>query len=222
MKRRSAFGAFAVSVAACLTLTASARASKDAFVSVPLIVSLRDLATDGILSDGGTYTDGLQNVRAALVANTNGNLVFDTNDGSGDGGRRLFLNFQGQPTGTPLPSAVAFPIDVFLGTLPVVTNATDNLQIMSAGQTLQRRARWAWVDGAFQYSVRWDGPENGHSFLNVHCDADDGAVGPTHCTRWTVTPGGIAGLYSIPAKGREIDTYYAAVTMPFSMTLLKK
>jgi len=208
----------------CLALNLTVLAAKPpSYVSVPLIVTLRDIAaTDGILSDGGPYTDGQQNVRAVLVATINGNLVFDTNDSAPtDGGRRIFLDFHGQTT--PFPSDVPVPIDVFLGTISVSgQEPSDNLQIMHAGQTLQRRARFAWVDGAVQYSVRWDGPENGHSFLNFHCDADDGAVNPTHCTQWTVTPAGAAGLYSIPSKGKEVDSFYGNVSMPFSMTLLRK
>jgi len=209
--------------AAGLSGTATVKAVKPSpFVEVSVIVSFQNAPADGVKSDGGAYTDGQQNVRAVLLANSNGNFVFDTNDGNGDGGRRLYLDFNGQTT--PFLSATPIPIDVFLGTLAINGgDPSDNLQFMHVGQTLQRRARWAWVEGAVQYSLRWDGPENDyHSFLNVLCDVDDGAVSPTHCTKWTVTPGGIAGLYSFPAKGKEIDTYYGRVTMPFAMTLIKK
>ena len=225
MNRGSLLACYALAVAATLIdgATVGAASKPVTYVSVPLLVSLRDAAaTDGVLSDnGGFYTDGQQNVKAVLVANINGNFVFDTNDQSNiDGGRRLVLDFHGQPN-LPFAAPVPFPVDVFLGSLPVNSTDTDNLQTMRAGETHQRRTRLAWVDGDQQYSLRWDGPENGHTFLSFHCDIDDGAVTP-HCTQWTVTPDGIAGLYSVPTKGKTVDTYYGAYSMPFSMTLLKK
>ena len=187
-----------------------------------MIVSLSDLTADGVLSDNGTYTSGQQNVRAVLLANTNGNFVFDTNDQSGiDGGRRLVLDFRGQST--PFPSAVAFPVDAFIGTLPVdvnTPNPLDNLQTMRAGDTLQRRARLAWVDGSKQYSLRWDGSDNGHTFLSVSCVSETTGVKPV-CKEWTVTSAGPVGLYSIPTKGRDIETAYPDVSMPFTMTLIR-
>jgi hypothetical protein len=100
-------------------------------------------------------------------------------------------------------------------------NPSDNLKFMHAGQSLQRRARFAWVDGSLQYSLRWDGPENLHTFLNFQCDVDNGAASP-QCTQWTVTPQGLAGLYSTPAKNQNGDTYYGSYSMPFAMTLFKK
>jgi len=223
MKRRVFLSGLMSTAGACLALSVTAGAAKPpSYVSVPLIMSLRDLAGDGILSDGGSYTDGVLNVRAELVANVNGNLVFDTNDAvATDGGRRLFLDFHGQTS--VFPSSSAFPVDVFLGTIPVIgQEPADNLQIMSVGQTLQRRARFAWVDGALQYSVRWDGPENGHSFLNVLCNADDGSITAAHCIHWTVKPDGVGGLYSISTKGKQVETFYGNVSMPFEMTLLRK
>ena len=224
MKRRAFLGGLTLTAGACLALSLPALAAKPpSFVEVPLIVSLSDLTgADGVLSDNGIYTSGQQNVRAVLLANTNGNFVFDTNDQPGiDGGRRLVLDFRGQAT--PFPSAVAFPVDAFIGTLPVdfnTTNPLDNLQTMRAGDVLQRRARLAWVDGSKQYSLRWDGPDNGHTFLSVRCEAESSGVKPV-CVQWTVTPDGIAGLYSIPTKGKEVDTLHGSVSMPFSMTLRK-
>ena len=224
MNRRLLLTAATLVASASLGSVATVGAAKPTAVAVPLVVSLSDVAGNGVLSDnGGEYTDREQNISAELLANTNGNFVFDTNDQPGvDGGRRLYLDFHGQAT--PFASTVAIPVDIFIGTLAVDLNAvdpSDNLQTMHADQTLQRRARMAWVSGNLQYSLRWDGPDNGHSFLNVHCDNDDGALKP-RCTDWTVTPDGLAGLYSIPTKGKAVDTPYGSFDMPFTMTLRKK
>lgn len=92
----------------------------------------------------------------------------------------------------PNPLLSSFDVDAFIGT----TGATGD----------------SATDGD------WNGPENGHSFWNFRCDLDNGSA----CTQWTVTPGGTAGLYSVPTKGNAVETFYASYTMPFSMTLTKQ
>ena len=220
MKQRSLLGGLTLTAGACLALSLPALAARPpVYVEVPLNVSLSNGTSDGVLGDG-LYSNGTDNVRAVLLANSNGNFVFDTNDQPGpDGGRRLVLDFHGQAT--PFPSAVPLYVDAFIGTLPVENSpAPDNLQTMRMNDVLQRRARLAWVDGSQQYSLRWDG-QNGHSVLSVRCTNDDGAARPS-CTDWTITSEGSVALCSIPTKGKEVDTCYASVSMPFTMTLTRK
>jgi hypothetical protein len=184
-----------------------------------LSVQLRNDSGDGVLSDAqGLYVDGITNVRAVLLDNTAGNFIFDTNDSSNlDGGRRLRLHFHGQPS----PFATAsqpFDIDTFLGTLGVNGNGTDrSLRTMHINDVLPRRMRIGWAEGNVSYSLAWNGPENGHSFVNFTC------VAPTDtqaaCTTWVATPNGSAGLYSVPTKGKFVETFYGTYTMPFQMTL---
>lgn len=183
---------------------------------VPLTVTLGDALSDGLRSDGGIYLNGTANVKAVLLSNSNGNFIFDTNDATGvDLGRRLKIDFKGQVG--PFASRPAFPADVFLGTLATNSDPTNNLRTMSLGQTLARRTRVSWVEGSTQYSLAWNGTLDGHShgYVNFRCD-----IG-SPCTQWTVTPGGLAGLYSIPTKGNSTETYIGTYSMPFSMTLQK-
>jgi hypothetical protein len=218
MRTRWFFGTATVSACVWLAAGVGLQGAKPLSSEVPLIMSLRSIAaTDGLLSDGGTYTSGERNVRAELLPQSNGNFVADTNDKAGiDGGRRLWIDFHGQAG--PYQSSPAFPADVFIGTLPVDPNNPDNLLAMTAGQTLQRRTRIGWDDGAEGRGLRWDGLD-GHGFLNFKCNQVEG----TTCKEWTVTPGGTAGLYSTTtSKGKTTESYYGSFTMSFEMTLTRK
>jgi hypothetical protein len=193
----------------------------------PSDVSLRAAlgSSGGVQTDGAVYVDGESNVRAVLNASYAGNLLFDTNDNTRlDGGRRVWLNFDGQPT--PFGSASPFPADVFIGTIPVSETNTDNLITMALNQTFPRRTRINWVgDDGKSYYLAWDGPENdGHDFVTFTCTA----LSASACSRWTAAPGtiggsGKAGLYSsVTAKGKTTVAYYGSYDMPFQMTLVKK
>ncbi|PWT81793.1 MAG: hypothetical protein C5B57_09810 [Blastocatellia bacterium] len=224
MKRRFLSGGVILGVCAALVGAAGVQGAKPGSTDLQLVVNFTNLSTDGVRSDGqtcseGQYCGGQQNVRAVLLDNSAGNFIFDTNDNARiDGGRRLVLDFHTPST----PFTNPLPVDVFIGTIVVDSSNPipgDNLRTMTTGQTLQRRTRIGWVDGNTSYAVAWNGPENdGHGFLNIHCDGNDG----TSCIQWTVTPGGTAGLYSSPTKGNVTETYYGSYTMPFSATLFKQ
>src|SRR3954452_402848 len=133
-----------------------------------LVVTLRDAGTDGVQSDGGSYTSGQMNVRAVLVGNDAGNFVFDTNDNARkDGGRRLVLDFHGQ-TGTPFPANVPILIDTFFGTLSGGSADDGNLRTLALGQSLTRRGPIGWSVGTTAYALRWHG-QNGAGLLRFTC-----------------------------------------------------
>jgi hypothetical protein len=220
LTRRDRNRAFAVVAAIAAMAPNLAGAQKPAReTAVPVSVEFRGDPADGVRGDGGIYFNGVNNVRSELVGNAWGNFVFDTNDDASiDGNRRLVIDFRGQPT--PSDVAPSFAADVFFSTIGVTGDASvdGNVRMMKAADVLPRRTRIAWVTGNLQYSLGWNGPENdGHGFLEFRCDRDDG----TACEQWTVTPGGDAGLYSVPTKGKATQTYYGTYVMPFSATLLK-
>ena len=187
--------------------------------ALPLNVDFgSDSASDPGLYGDGLYIDGVHNVRAEIV----GNFVFDTNDNARlDLNRRLVLYFPDEPdvpSGIPsgIPENVAYPVDVFIGTIGVTGGAAEdgNLRAMTMGDTLSRRARLNWVVGSKTYSLRWDNPENNvDGLLKFHCDFGN------PCQQWTMTPDGKAGLYSISSGKKPTETYYGSYTMPFSATL---
>lgn len=182
---------------------------------VPLTMTLGDALSDGLRSDNrGFYISGADNVKAVLLSNSNGNFIFDTNDAAAlDGSRRLIIDFKGQVG--PFASRPAFPADVFLGTLATNSDPTNNLRTMKVDDLLVRRTRVSWVEGRTQYILAWDGLV-GHGYVNFYCSSG------TPCIEWKVTPGGTAGLFSVPTKGSTTETPLGTYTMPFSMTLVKQ
>jgi len=190
-------------------------AGKPGSTDLPLIVSFRDGTADGVKSDGDVYRNGEQNVRAVLVANDNGNFVFDTNDISRiDGSRRLVLNFGGQSLPNGLSQSL--DIDTFLGTL--ITTTSDDLRAMVQDQEMFRRGPITWSAGSLVYAVRFSG-QDGSGVLSFTCTAVDTSQ---HCSNWTVKPTGKAVLDSTPAKGSSTRTIYGTYDMPFEMYLSKK
>ena len=207
MTNRNVLVVAAVCLAAVLTGPVALQGAKPVVNEVRLNVSFRDLASDGVNSDGGSYQDGIANVRAVLVANDWGNFVFDTNDDAAvDGGRRLVLNS---------PSGV-ISADVFIGTIGVTGNASTDGNLRTLLETsgpLPRKMNVSWVAGNLLYSLRWNGI-NGASISIFKCVASPSGT----CIQWTAS-GGDAGLYSIPTKGRATETYLGTFSMPFEMTL---
>lgn len=216
MTSRIGAGMLAVATAGLMYATVPAvAAGKPGATDLPLIVTLRNQTGDGVQSDGDAYRSGDQNVRAVLVANDNGNFVFDTNDNSRiDGSRRLVLNFGSQPVPNGLASS--FSVDTFLGTL--ITSTSDDLRAMVLNQVMYRRGPIGWTDGSLGYAVRFSGLD-GSGVLAFTCTAVDA----THyCSNWTVAPTGPAVLDSMPTKGSSTRTIYGTYNMPFEMYLSKK
>ena len=222
MQIRSVLGAVALLVCTLLAATAGLQSKGPPPSNWPVKVSLTNSAADGVVSDGlfcsnsaDHYCSGDGNVRAEMLANTQGNFVFDTNDRSRtDGGRRLVLNL-----GTEV-----LHVDAFIGTIGVTgTNADGNLRTMAVGDPpLSRRTRISWVEESVQFSLRWDGfsPD---SYIAFTCQEDNGLVEGRECKRWTASPlGDDARLYSVPAKGGTTETFLGTYSMPFSMTLVRQ
>lgn len=217
-------GAVCAMVAGTTLMAAGKPGSSD----TPLTLTVRDLPDDGVKSDGGSYVNGQANVRAVLVANENGNFVFDTNDNTRvDGRRRLRLNFagqEGQYNSVPFSTSIELDIDTFLGTLAGGLADFGDLRALLAGQSLTRRGPVSWTDGSRQYALRWNGQTSADGqftagLLRFTCTADNTAS----CTAWTVAPTSpVAVLDSVPTKGASTQTVYGYFNMPFELYLTRR
>lgn len=192
---------------------AAVQAARPRLTELPLNMTLRDFGSDGLRSDGTSYQDGDQNVRAVLVANDWGNFVFDTNDDTSVvESRRLTLDFHGVgPFSSPIT------VDAFVGTIGNTGNAVadGNLRTMTLESgPLSRRMNLSWVQGSTQYSLRWNGIA-GATLVTFTCTDEDGAG---VCKQWRAESS-LAGLYSIPTKGRATETSHGTFAMPFEATL---
>jgi hypothetical protein len=215
----------AIASAATLHSSVVGAAGKPGSSDTKLTMTARDAAGDGVSSDGGAYTSGADNVRVVLVANENGNFVFDTNDNTKiSGPRRLRLNFAGQQGEIPLPFSTAQPlnVDVFLGTLAGGLADFGDLRAMLINDTLTRRGPITWTDGTRQFALRWNGETDGtHTagLLQFTCTADNGSS----CSAWIVVPTSpIAVLDSVPTKGPSTKTVYGYFSMPFELYLTRQ
>ena len=150
---------------------------------LPVVVTFRNLSTDGVRGDAvGAYVDGEVNVRAIMTGFKEGNLVLDTNDKRTDRGRRVLLDF---PTGSGMSDG---PADVFMPMRSVNLDGRDDLRTLLPGASVQKRLFINWTAGKTTYHLRWDG-EGSAGFITVTCTGPattNAAFGDT-CGAWTFT-----------------------------------
>jgi hypothetical protein len=178
-----------------------------------------DIATGyPITSDGATYADGTDNVRAEIMS---GMFYFDTNELDGiDGGRRVNLQFTGlsdcggynQP---PCPSSGAQ--DVYVAT---ATGTVQNLSALKLNQSLDLHLAISWLEGNNSFALRYGQPAASTKLVHFTCIAagSDGS-----CGQWLAYPNdGVAGLYITPQTKKATTTLITTVNMPFQMILTKQ
>lgn len=222
MTPKQAFTVSIVAIAAFVAAHVHLQAAKPGRANLPVIVSFHDRVGDGVVSDGGSYVDGVSNVSAILTGNSEGNLVLDTNAQNGDGGRRVCFHFgsQGLPSGFPSQRCE----DVFTAMRSVNFDGADDLRSLVYQQAFQKRLNISWADSVARvtYYVRWNGETSlGQTFITVTC-TDPSATEPGSCTQWSASPDGPAGLYSTPLKGNSTQTYLGTYSLPFLLTIDKK
>ena len=198
-------------------------------VDIPLQVSYRDAATDGIHSDGMTsftgwssqYVHGSEDNALVLIQAT-GNYRFSTRlDTRKPLRRHVCLAFAGQAS----PFASPYCVDILIG-----MHGDGDIQDMRYGQILTKRVRHSWDDGGYEYALGFGTDVNGDGVfdetppVNVTCVAPDSSPSSA-CTQWTMSSAGPASLarQALLSKGkygpRELIGYY---NMPFEVTFTRK
>jgi hypothetical protein len=195
-----------------LALPAAEAVAQQTREDLPVEVTFRNASGDAVRGDaGGAYVHAQKNVRAILTGFVEGNLVMDTNDKRGDGGRRVLLDF---PAGSGMSDGAA---DVFMPMRSKDLDGRDDLRTLAPGASVQKRLNINWTSGKLNYALRWNG-ETGAGFVTVTCTAPattNAAAGDT-CGAWTFTAldTDLVNLYSSPTKGSYKETYLATISMP--------
>jgi len=196
-----------------LALPAAEAVAQQTREDLPVEVTFRNASGDAVRGDaGGAYVHAQKNVRAILTGFVEGNLVMDTNDKRGDGGRRVLLDF---PPGSGMSDGAA---DVFMPMRSVDLYALDDdLRTLAPDASVQKRLNINWTSGKLNYALRWNG-ENGAGFVTVTCTAPattNATAGDT-CGAWTFTAlaTDLVNLYSSPTKGSYKETYISTISMP--------
>jgi hypothetical protein len=216
-------------------LSASGKAAPTS--DVPLALSYRDDAADGLTSDGMMslsglpygYVNGLpDNIGAILKGG--GNLIYTAQyDPKTPIRRAVCLHFgtQASPFGaqTLCPAAnqnMAAPLGNLTASVP--------LSAMHYGDTVTKRLQVWWDDAAagYRYHVRYGGDMNGDGVadvppISVTCVAPATVAQP--CAQWTVTNGGltIAGRSKL-LRGGQLGTFefLGYYDLPFEVTLSRQ
>lgn len=175
----------------------SVRLKGGAPVDIPVSVSFRDAAGDGVVSDGaGTYSN-------ALILDI-GNLQLDARN---DNPRELCFNFDGQ---AGAPSVVCD--DGFMTTS--FPDMPGGLTVMAVGSTMTTAVQATWVIDGFNWALRF----------GMDCDLNpDGRtpradVAHADAATWTVE-GTTAVLCQMPVKGRPRVEEVGVFSMPFKITI---
>ncbi len=170
-------------LALTLVLPALPALAQKSRADLPVEVTFRKDPGDAVTGDDdGPYVHAARNVRAILTGWEEGNLVFDTNDKRGDGGRRVLLHF---PPDSGMTDGAA---DVFMPMRSVDLYALeDDLRTLVPGASVQKRLNISWTSGKLNYHLRWNG-QNGAGFVTVTCTAAApvNTAGDT-CGAWTFT-----------------------------------
>jgi hypothetical protein len=215
----------AVVVALCLAGTVG-QAQKGTKTSgeVKLSVTLGS-GTDAIQGDGRAYVDGADNVRSVLMDNAQGNFTLDTNVKSGDGGRRLYVDFHAVSDNPPAPNGYTdgpVPVDVLINTVEETANGPKDLKAMKGGDIEQRKMAINWADTRtnLSYHLRHPGPDGRAARVQIECTLGGSTAGS--CMEWTLTPLDSSALYTCPLKGCRTETFVNVYSMPFTFVLTKQ
>jgi hypothetical protein len=169
---------------------------------IPLDVTFRDTAGDGVLSDGGgIYIDGVNDVEAILFEI--GNFRLDARMVTV---RQICFDFAGQP-GAPSVTCD----DGYITTAD--PDIEGGLRAMAVGTTMTTRSQTTWVKDGFNWFLRF----------GRDCEATTEAANRVSVTHpdsdtWTIE-GTNATLCKMSVKGRPRGGFVGQFSMPFRLTL---